>query len=147
MENGISRKITMHLSYRHQGIQRTWWSVCVGVCVCDYDTDGKLWFTDDAQDCKRATDCKYLAEEKTKIQSLEHFLLISLCEVVKSKTSKQNHCKLGVICIALTCLCLILFHFLAFCICLALHFITQKRQLIMRAADSTEHLACRVDSV
>lgn len=118
------------------------------VYVCDYDADGKLWFTDDVQDFKRAIAPKITSQRKDQNSKSEAlFLSISFCEIVKSKTSKQNHCKLGVICIALTCLCLILFHFLAFCICLVLHFITQKRQLIMRAADRTEHLTCRVDSV
>lgn len=118
------------------------------VYFCDCVTDGKLWFTDNGQDYKRVFALQITRRRKGQTSKLEaQCLLISFCKVMKSKPSKQNHFKLGVICIALTCLCLILFHFLAFCICLVLHFITQKRQLIMRAADSTEHLACRVESV
>lgn len=66
------------------------------VCLCDYVTDGKLWFTDDGQDCKRTLAPQITSQRKGQNSKLEtQCLLISFGEVMKSKNQQAEPLQVG----------------------------------------------------
>lgn len=129
---------TSMLSNTVQGIAYLLWQSCsclrmLTCCCCPVSQDSIIQHI--------ASQGKDQNSKSEVLFSTEQILLLHYCEV---KNCKQNCCKLGTICIILTCLCFTPVPFLCILYLSGCTFRDIRQPIIIRSVNSTGHLACRV---